>query len=230
VPGLLPSEFAEVSAYPPLRRLLDQHIDMQFEDLRAVLRLPARRALGSPAGGNFLSASALLGMVSGSSVLFLRAGPEAFRYPFHSQERFRDVLGFMPWDAKTASIQRGAGIKRLYSYARNPLAHAFGVSYNPGKAAGQVPKQLQWTLAINKNRLSLNQVYELEESVVRPSFAGPPLRRLAKKTPTQPERLVLDVPGLYWGVHRMLHALFGSPAEVTGANEMALKFLESSAE
>lgn len=84
MPGLLPSQFDEVIAYPHLQFLLEHHIDMQFEDLRAVLRLPASKALGSPAGGNFLGANALLAVISGCSVLFLRAGPEAFTHPFSS--------------------------------------------------------------------------------------------------------------------------------------------------
>ena len=133
MPGLLPSDFDEVAEYPDLRVLLRHHIDMQFEDLRAVLRLPASKALGSPAGGNFLAANALLSVISGCSVLFLSAGPEAFKYPFQSGKRFREVLTYMPWHARTAGLQQGIGIKRMYSYARNPLAHAFGVSYHPEK-------------------------------------------------------------------------------------------------
>ena len=217
--GLLPSEFDEVTGYPHLRRLLDDHIDMQFEDVRAVLRLPASKTLGSPAGGNFLAANALLAVVSGFSVLFLRAGPEAFKHPYRSGERFRDVLQYMPWDARAAGMQRGMGIKRLYSYARNPLAHAFGVSYHPGKATGQVPKR----------RLTIQEIHELERARILPDFVGPPLKCTAKKTSTSPERLELDVGGLYWGVHRMLHALFDDPDEASKADDMARKFLEGSA-
>lgn len=201
---------------------------MQFEDLRAVLRLPAPEALGSPAGGNFIAASALLAAVSGCSVLFFRAGPEAFEHPFDSEGRFRDALAYMPWDAKASGLQRGAGIKRLYSYARNPLAHAFGVSYHPGKATGQIPSELQWSMAVQKNRLSLAQIDELEMSTDRPDFVGPPLKRVSKKAPGQPERLVLDVGGLYWGMHRMLHGLFADPQEVARSEEMARRFLEAS--
>jgi hypothetical protein len=171
---------------------------MQFEDLRAVLRLPLK-ALGSPSGGNFLATSGLLAAISGCSVLFYRAGPEAFKYPYASEERFREALDYMPWDARAAGMQKGTGIKRLYGYARNPLAHAFGVSYHPGKATGQVPSELQWTLAIDKRRMSMKRVFQLEQAVDLPTFVGPPLRRTAEKTPTQPERLVLSVGGLYWG-------------------------------
>jgi hypothetical protein len=227
--GLLPSEFDEVTGYPHLRRLLDDHIDMQFEDVRAVLRLPASKALGSPAGGNFLATNALLAVVSGCSVLFLRAGPEAFKHPYRSGERFRDVFQYMPWDARAAGMQRGMGIKRLYSYARNPLAHAFGVSYHPGKATGQVPNQLQWSMAILKRRLTIQEIHERERARILPDFVGPPLKRTARKTSTSPERLELDVGGLYWGVHRMIHALFDDPDEASKADDMARKFLEGSA-
>jgi hypothetical protein len=225
---MLPSEFQEAQSHPNLRLLLAEHIDMQFDDLRAVLRLPAPEALGSPAGGNFIAASALLAAVSGCSVLFLRAGSAAFKPPFDSKGRFRDALGYMPWDAKTSGLQKGAGIKRLYSYARNPLAHAFGVTYHPGKATAQIPNVLQWSMAIQKTRLSLAQIHELEGSTDRPEFVGPPLKRVNKKALGQPERLVLDVGGLYWGLHRMLHELFADPREVAKAEEMARRFLAAS--
>jgi hypothetical protein len=229
VSGLLPSEFEEVAEYPHLRALLRDHIDMQFEDLRAVLRLPLK-AVGSPSGGNFLGASALLAVVSGCSVLFLRAGPDAFKYPFKSEDRFRDVLKYMPWDARAADMQRGAGVKRLYSYARNPLAHAFGLAYSPGKATGKVPNQLQWSMKIVKDRLTTERIHELEGAALLPNFVGPPLKRTQRKTESQPERLVLDVRGLYWGVHRMLHALLADPTEVPRADEMARRLLESTAD
>ena len=73
------------------------------------------------------------------------------------------------------------------------------------------------------------EIHELEVAVALPTFAGSPLKRTAKKTAIQPERLVLDVAGLYWGVHRMLHALLGDPAEVVKADDMARKLVEASA-
>jgi hypothetical protein len=115
---------------------------MQFEDVRAVLRLPQAQALGTTGGGNFLAASALMAIICGASTLFYDAGPHAFQYPYRSQQRFLDVLGYMPWDANASGIQRGAGSKRLWQFARNPLTHAFGVSYSPGKATGHVPNNL----------------------------------------------------------------------------------------
>ena len=47
---VLPSEYREVQNYPHLKRLLADHIDMQFEDVRLLLRQPRGR---STVGGNF---------------------------------------------------------------------------------------------------------------------------------------------------------------------------------
>lgn len=48
---MLPSEYPEVQSYSHLQRLLADHIDMQFEDVRLLLRLPRK---GSTVGGNFV--------------------------------------------------------------------------------------------------------------------------------------------------------------------------------
>ena len=45
--GQLPSQFPEVAGQSGLRDFLADHIDMQFEDVRAVLRLPQAQALGT---------------------------------------------------------------------------------------------------------------------------------------------------------------------------------------
>jgi hypothetical protein len=219
--GQMPSEFTEVSQRPVLQTFLGQHIDMQFEDLRAVLRLPQLHALGTTGGGNFLGASALMAVICGASTLFYDAGPQAFKSPYKSQKRFIETMSYMPWDSKAAGVQRGAGSKRLWQYARNPLAHAFGVSYNPGKATGHVPNSLQWSLAISKRDFGIQEIYKLENSVDRPEFVGVPLRRVA----TRPDEFVLDVGGLYWAIHRMLHALLGDERQANAAEDMVHRLI-----
>jgi hypothetical protein len=225
--GLLPSQFEEVALRSDLRRLLSGHIDMQFEDIRAILRLPAPAAPNSTAGGNFLAASGLLAVISGCSTLFYDAGPAAFQPPYENRARFLGVLEYMPWDPSEASLTRPAGAKKLYTYARNPLAHAFGVSYDPRKARGAEPELLQWSMAIAKAPLSLAQIHDLESSPERPTFAGPPLRRIRARTVHGAEELLLDVAGLYWAIHRMLHKLFADLAQVSAAEYMAGLLLRS---
>jgi hypothetical protein len=220
--GQMPSEFTEVSQRPVLQTFLSQHIDMQFEDLRAVLRLP-QRALGTFGGSNFLGASALLTVICGTSTLFYDAGPKAFKPPYQSQKRFIETMRYMPWDSKAAGVQRDAGSKRLWQYARNPLAHAFGVSYNPGKATGHVPNNLQWSLAISKRSFGIQEIYKLENSVDRPGFVGVPLHRVA----TRPDEFVLDVGGFYWAIHRMLHALLGDERQADAAEDMVHRLILS---
>jgi len=219
--GQLPSQFPEVAGQSGLRDFLADHIDMQFEDVRAVLRLPQAQALGTTGGGNFLAASALTAIICGASTLFYDAGPHAFQYPYRSQQRFLDVLGYMPWDANASGIQRGAGSKRLWQFARNPLTHAFGVSYRPGKATGHVPNNLQWSLAIVKRGYSVPEIGKLEQCVGRPAFVGVPLRKVASR----PDDFVLDVGGLYWAVHRMLHTLFADKTQASRAEHMPVRLV-----
>lgn len=219
--GQMPSQFPEVTQRPALQAFLRQHIDMQFEDVRAVLRLPQARALGTTGGGNFLGASALMAIICGASTLFYDAGPQAFEFPYQSQRRFIETMSYMPWDPKMAGVHIGLGSKRLWQYARNPLAHAFGVGYNPGKVTGRVPNHLQWSFAIVKRDFGIHEIYKLEDSVDRPEFVGPPLRRVS----TRPGEFVLDVGGLYWAIHRMLHALLGDRQQADAAEDMVHRLI-----
>jgi hypothetical protein len=224
--GQMPSEFPEVSQRPVLRDFLGHHIDMQFEDIRGVLRLPQLAALGTTGGGNFLATTALIAAICGASTLFYKAGPQAFEYPYQSRKRFLGTMGYMPWDSTTAGVKHRIGSERLWEYARNPLAHAFGVSYNPGKVTGKVPNSLRWSLAIAKRSYELQEIYILETSSDRPDFVNVPLQRVG----TQPEEFILDVGGLYWGVHRMLHALLADSKQADAAEQMVHRLIAGSSQ
>jgi hypothetical protein len=65
-----PSEYPEVQSYPHLHRLLADHIDIQFEDLRLLLKQPRGR---STVGANFATAALLFNVISGASVSFYKA-------------------------------------------------------------------------------------------------------------------------------------------------------------
>jgi hypothetical protein len=73
---VLPSEYPELAPYPALQRLMREHVDMQFEDIRAMLRLP-RPDIGIETGMNFSLGRALFDLISGASVVFFDSSVEA---------------------------------------------------------------------------------------------------------------------------------------------------------
>jgi hypothetical protein len=121
---VLPSEYPEVQTYSHLQRLLADHIDMQFEDVRLLLRLPRK---GSTVGGNFATAAVLLNIISGASVAFYNASWAALKGKAGgSGNRFRGVLSdHFPFAEIT--IPKKTAIDVFYKYSRNPLAHSFGL-------------------------------------------------------------------------------------------------------
>jgi len=54
---------------------------------------------------------------------------------------------------------------------------------------------------------------------VDPSL-GPP----GKDRGAGADEVTISVPGLYWGLHRMLHSMFGDAAEAAKADALAKKF------
>src|SRR2546430_509260 len=117
---MLPSEFPEVQSRAGLKRLLAEHVDMQFVDVRTMLQLPladlargftptsyilkiVRRILHLPelglAGGcNFATASFLLNIIAGSSVCFYNTSESAFTTRNDRRDRFKKLLAdFYPW-------------------------------------------------------------------------------------------------------------------------------------
>src|SRR6266446_4256412 len=120
---MLPSEYPEVQAWDSLRRLLAEHVDMQFIDLRTMLRLPMAGLAG---GCNFAAASFLFNIIAGSSVCFYKTNEQAFTEKRDRSQRFRMVLtDFYPWHGEL--VDKGEAIEILYEAARNPLAHSLGL-------------------------------------------------------------------------------------------------------
>ena len=83
---MLPSQYPEVQGYPNLQRLLQAQVDMQFADIRLLLRLPIPRS-GLEAGCNFACAAVLFNTIAGASVCFYEASENAL---VNRAERGRD--------------------------------------------------------------------------------------------------------------------------------------------
>lgn len=209
---MLPSQYPEVQARNDLKRLLAEHVDMQFVDLRTMLKLPA----GGLAGGcNFAAASFLFNIIAGSSVCFYKTSNAAFTTKGDRGQRFKMVLtDFYPWHGE--AVAKGTAIDILYEAARNPLAHSLGLEAPP--TAGHVPREI----VLAKRPLSEIEIMQLEDEVVKPAGLGPTVTQ--GQAASGADRFVISVLTLYWGVHRMLHALFADAAQVTDADAIAKKF------
>ena len=209
---MLPSEFPEVQAYPQLKRLLAHQVDMQFVDLRSLLELPRVQGDG---GCNFVAATVLFNIVAGSSVCFYDAKPDGLTNRGDRSRRFVGVLeNFYPWNGELVSKDLAVSI--LYQSARNPLAHSLGIDTPDANTKAKQVLLKKWAL-------TAEQIQELEDTVNRPSWAEGTVVHI-KPLQGGGEEVAISIPALYWGVHRMLHALFADPAQVKQAEALVEHF------
>ena len=191
------SEIPEVVSYPAVRRFLRNHVEMQIEDLRSVLRLPLPNH-GLHGGGNFAATAILCNLISGISVVLFDIPPEYHAWRSRLSKRSRRNRGksgrrfeallyhYFPWEK---GDNRAARISALYDLARNPLAHELGLDPNSRKRNPHV--------GIAKKPLTGDQIVELETSIRKPGWARPPILRRGREWR-------ISVEGLYWALHRLL--------------------------
>lgn len=191
---MLPSDIRAFDPYPSVRRFIDDHLSMQFDDVRAMIKLPLAKE-GLPAGCNFAAAAMLSNLISGISVVLYapknkRAGSGA---------KFKELLvECYPWEAGENKADKA---KVIYDLVRNPLAHALGVLKK-----GSVP------LAIEKGPLTEAQLAEIENATTRPASVPQAVRK-------EGARYVLSVAGLYWGVFQMLRGLASNAKQMQQAEK-----------
>lgn len=208
---MLPSQYTEVQSYSNLQRLLQAQVDMQFADLRTMLRLPIPKA-GLEAGCNFVTASIIFNIIAGASVCFYDASETAFKE--EKGKRFQKVLkSFYPWQDEPLSKDEGVLI--LYKKARNPLVHSLGLDTPPKDSGGQ-------QIFIDKDSLTPSQIEEIEEAAIRPKILPPTVS--CQPTSYGSVEFKISVPTLYWGIHRMLHNLFSDADQATKADALAKVF------
>jgi hypothetical protein len=190
-----------------LKQMLQAQVDMQIEDVRALLRLPLQEA--GVAGCNFSTAAIILNIIAGASVCLYEASTSSLAERGNRGDRFRSlVMTYYPSGEVLAPAELASV---LYDAARNPLAHSLGFSYREDQAGTRV--------AILKDPLTPDQVAELESSDSRPRWLPPTVSRSDLSDGTVEYRL--SVPTLYWGLHRMLHSLLSDPLQVSKADAMA---------
>lgn len=214
---MLPHEIQEFSSYPEVHAFLENHVSMQFGDVREMLRLPLP-ALQMTHACNFAAAGMLCGLISGISVSIYQPSKTTKIKKIKSKKQkvwvgtgyaFKQMLkDFYPWGAgQNPDILSDA----VHDYFRNPLAHALGVHSNVA-------------CRIDINRLALidqhgvrqetglteEQVKELGELMARPSWVGPGLTGSGNNW-------TLLIEGFYRDILEMLQKLARNSAQMSAA-------------
>jgi hypothetical protein len=195
--GQLPSAFPEVRPYPSLTRLLSEQVDMQFADLRVLLRLP-QPELAPHVGCNLTATAMILNQISGFSAWFFHnryarrlEREERKRRLVLSRKRFQGfVRAYYPRSLGEPSVQTVA--TRLYDI-RNLLAHNLGISDLDRK-----PRRHEIALVKPDPAVSAEDIVDLELESMFPGV-GIPMQRTGAA-------MAVRVPGLYWALGRMLRA------------------------
>ncbi len=198
-----PSELPDLAKYRAVDRFFRKHLDMQFNDVRTLMKL-ARPKQGLPAGCNFVTAAALANLIGGIAEV-LYAAPPSLNGPRQSGERLQAVLKELyPW---LRGERRKAKAKVLYYFVRNPLIHNLGID-DPRR-----PKRKVRRIRIRKRRLTDRELAELEEAHVPPDWVGLAVRRVG-------QRWNIYVPALYWGTFHLLRRLTERPKHMRQAHAL----------
>src|SRR5688572_12840318 len=119
---MLVSELTSAHGYPHVQRFIATVLDMQFNDVRAMLQLP-RPDIGIEPGCNFAIASTLCNLLSGISITIYK--PSAVLHDGKSKYRSGDafkalVRDFFPYSPPASNDFAN----ELYQLCRNPLSHS----------------------------------------------------------------------------------------------------------
>lgn len=104
----------------------------------------------------------------------------------------------------------------MYEAARNPLTHSLGFEAPP--TSGHVSREI----ALAKRPLSEAEITQLEDEAVKPGWAGPTITQ--GKAASGADSFKISISSRYWGVHRMMHALFADATQVVDADAVAKQF------
>jgi hypothetical protein len=182
-----------------IRAFVATHVDMQFADVHAMLRLPLGGD-GLEAGCNFACVSTLCGLIAGASTIF-------FSQTGSNGERFKGVLAdYYPWRLQPkGGVSQAEAITALYSDYRNLLAHAWAVSTTE---VGRYPNKRiiidgnPRVLGVVKQALTEQAIAALETPSGRaPSWLAPVVMR------NSAGGMDLYPHSLYWGTRRMVEKL-----------------------
>jgi len=174
-----------------VERFVRQNLDMQFNDVHCMLRLPLPE-IDLVAGCNFAAANSLLALVSGISSLLTNNLDTTGK----SKLVFKKILSdYYPWDVQPPlGSTKEKSIDHLYDYFRSPLAHSLGI-----KVRGN------FLVVVAKNSLTETEIenLELSQSSPGPAIVYTPIILNNE----QIEQITLNVANFYWGVREMMRRL-----------------------
>jgi hypothetical protein len=200
--GQLPSQYDETQSLPAVRRLLHEQVDMQFSDLRALLRLPSDR-IAPRVGCNLTTGAMIFNQISGFSIWFFhnrqaqriigRERKEKRKMPIAGARFEAFVRAYYPHAVGEPPLRSIA--KRLYD-ARNLLSHNLGVG-----ELKMGSRRREIAFAKPDPSLKPADIVDLELQAFFPA-QGAPVRGAGLQT-------TFNIPGLYWALGRMLRAALG---------------------
>ena len=191
-------------------------VELHLRDVHSMLRLPLPE-LGIDAACNFTCASALLGIISGASVVLYdptRIGDRGLL--------FKACVGeYFPWDQEPSDglCDPNVGGIVLYDLFRNPFVHAMG--YDRDAEQRSVAR-------CNRGPATESDLEFLETSESRPSIIATKPTLCLDKASVSPFALGpagygysvrLTVEPLYWGVRKMLTRLTADAERMAIADE-----------
>src|SRR5438876_3449313 len=163
-----PSEILGLANYPTVKQLFEHHIDMQFADLRVMLRLPLPPEM--PVGCNFAAATLIMNLLGGASVVLFNdrsPGMPAPTSPHKRGARLRHLIdAHLPHDA-AHEPPKPVVADVLYKFARNSLVHVLGLRQ----------PRLEPSISIAKLALDALEIELLERHESRPDFLVDPIVR-----------------------------------------------------
>ena len=147
---MLLHEIPELRLYPNVSGFVENHLSMQFGDVRAMLRLPLPEP-GLEHGCNFAVTDRLCSLISGISVTIFMPSNLVGGERIGSGETYRQLIeNFYPW---ALTEDRREAVEVLYDIIRNPFAHSLGVHGRAG-----------YDVNIFKEPLTSDQIEDLERS------------------------------------------------------------------
>jgi hypothetical protein len=191
---MLPSQLVDLSSYPRVSSFVTGHLDMQFDDVRSMMKLP-RPKQGLTGGCNFAAAATLCSLLAGVARILYQKPP---RLPGTGNGFVALLMQYYPWETRENG-KRNAEI--LYDLVRNPLAHSLGLATTPVQRAAHV--------TVVKTSHSERQLRRIERSVAPP---GPSLA-----VATHGNEHTIWMTGLYWGCLATVRGLCGEPSQMEAA-------------
>lgn len=213
----------ELLDLPAVRRLLQVQVDMQVADLMAMLRLP-KPHVGLTESMNLTAAAQVFGLISGMSVLLYRADYEYLKDPTDAGRRFKGMVReYMPL-THPEDLGLGHGAEVMWKFARNPLAHSFGVGKDRASFPGHPGSERDPDVFITKGERGLHV------RDARLLFLGDAVRPRWLTAPTIAYRfgdrraVGINIEALAWATMAMARSVLRSTHRV-GAEALANRLL-----